>query len=185
MPEQIGFIRSKREIKFLILFIAARLIRPVEFETMQELVMIDPGVDFFEFSESMGSLVDTGHLSRSERERYAITAKGRENGRACEEELPFSIRLRAQELVEERNRQIRRAELVRVSSRRRYNGTWEADLELNDDSGLGLLRLTLAVPTEERAKDLVERYDAEPERFYSRLIQFLFDENNDTDKGKG
>ena len=176
MPEQIGFIRNKREIKYLILFVASRLIRPVSFETMQELVLIDPGVDFFEFSECMNSLVETEHLTRSKDERYAVTDKGRENGKVCEEELPFSVRLKAQELIEERNRQIRRSELVRASFRRRYNGTWETDLALIDDSGLEMLRLTLTVPTEDRAKDLARRYDAAPEKFSSRLINFLFNE---------
>ena len=106
----------------------------------------------------------------------SITDKGRENGKVCEEELPFSVRLKAQELIEERNRQIRRSELVRASFRRRYNGTWETDLALIDDSGLEMLRLTLTVPTEDRAKDLARRYDAAPEKFYSRLINFLFNE---------
>ena len=34
---RVGFIQDKLEIKFLILYVAARLIEPVPFEAMQEL----------------------------------------------------------------------------------------------------------------------------------------------------
>ena len=54
---RMGFIQDKLEIKFLLLYIASRLIEPVPFEAMQELAMIDDGVDFFDFSECMNDLV--------------------------------------------------------------------------------------------------------------------------------
>ena len=43
---RVGFIQDKLEIKFLILYVAARLIEPVPFEAMQELTMCDDGIDF-------------------------------------------------------------------------------------------------------------------------------------------
>ena len=63
---RMGFIQDKLEIKFLLLYIASRLIEPVPFEAMQELAMIDDGVDFFDFSECMNDLVTSGHLTLSE-----------------------------------------------------------------------------------------------------------------------
>ena len=46
-----GFISDKLEIKFLILYIAARVVGPVPFEVLQDLSMCDGGVDYFRFSE--------------------------------------------------------------------------------------------------------------------------------------
>ena len=40
-----GFIHDKLEIRFLILYIASRLHEPVSGEDLQELTMIDPGVN--------------------------------------------------------------------------------------------------------------------------------------------
>ena len=77
---RMGFIQDKLEIKFLLLYIASRLIEPVPFEAMQELAMIDDGVDFFDFSECMNDLVTSGHLTLSEDGLYAITEKGLRNG---------------------------------------------------------------------------------------------------------
>ena len=61
-----GFISSKLEIKFLILYISARLVEPVPFETLQELSMCDGGVDYFGFSECLADLVRTEHLTLKE-----------------------------------------------------------------------------------------------------------------------
>ena len=50
-----GFISGKLEIKFLILYIASRVVEPVPFETLQEVAMCDGGVDYFGFSECLAS----------------------------------------------------------------------------------------------------------------------------------
>lgn len=67
-----GFISGKLEIKFLILYIASRVVKPVPFETLQELSMCDGGVDYFGFSECLADLVRTEHLTLAEG-LYAIT----------------------------------------------------------------------------------------------------------------
>ena len=40
-----GFIHDKLEIKFLILYITARVIEPIPFDTGWDLAMCDEGVD--------------------------------------------------------------------------------------------------------------------------------------------
>lgn len=55
----VGFIRDKLEIKFLILYIAARVSEPLPLEGMQELTMCDDGIDYFAFSECLADLVKT------------------------------------------------------------------------------------------------------------------------------
>ncbi len=173
MP-QVGFIRSKNEIKYLILFIAERLIDPVPFETMQELTMCDPAIDFFEFSECLSYLVQTGHMTCSKEGRYAITKKGVENGRTCAEEIPYSVRLNAERLTEAKNRQIKRDRQVQSRVTPRANGTKTVELRLNDEQGIPLWRMELAVPDDAKAKDLIHRFQNHPEKMYSELIRLLF-----------
>ena len=81
---RVGFIQDKLEIKFLILYVASRLIEPVPFEAMQELTMCDDGIDFFDFSECLSNLVESQHLTLSDDGLYAITEKGLHNGAICE-----------------------------------------------------------------------------------------------------
>ena len=52
-----GFIHDKLEIKFLILYIAARLIEPVPFDTLLDLTLCDDAIDYFDFSECLADLV--------------------------------------------------------------------------------------------------------------------------------
>lgn len=176
---QVGFIRSKREIKFLILYIAERLIAPVPFEGMQELTMCDPAVDFFDFSECLNDLVDTGHMKCSPDGLYAITEKGVQNGRACVEELPYSVRLTADRLAEEYNQRLKRQKQVRSSVSPRKQGMFDVTLSFNDDDGAPLWRMELAVPDEDKAKALAKRFQAAPEKMYHDLIRLLFDPQTD------
>lgn len=60
-----GFIHDKLEIKFLILYITARVIEPIPFDTVWDLAMCDEGVDYFDFAECLSDLVRTEHLTLS------------------------------------------------------------------------------------------------------------------------
>ena len=50
---EVGFIRDKLEIKFLILYIAARLSEPADGAAMQDLTMCDDGIDYFDYAECL------------------------------------------------------------------------------------------------------------------------------------
>ncbi|MBO4915879.1 MAG: DUF4364 family protein [Oscillospiraceae bacterium] len=171
---QVGFIRSKQEIKFLILYIAERLIAPVPFEGIQELAMCDPAVDFFDFSECLSYLVDTGHMTYSQDGLYEITEKGMQNGRACAEEIPYSVRLNAEKLTEAYNQRIKRQKQVQSFIRQGKNGTFRVMLCFNDDDGTPFWNMELCVPDEDKAKALVKRFQNGPEKLYGELIELLF-----------
>ena len=58
-----GFIHDKLDIKFLILYLMARVVGPVDFTTLADLTFCDDGVEYFDFAESVAELVSTGHLA--------------------------------------------------------------------------------------------------------------------------
>ena len=180
--QQFGFIRSKNELKFLILYYAERLIAPVSFDVMHEITTTDAAIDQIEFLECLSFLVETGHLTRSEDELYAITRKGVENGRACADEIPYSVRLRAEKLAEEQNRLIKRSRQVRSKVEQRKNGTYGVTLRFSDDEDAPLWVMELTVPDEARANDLAARFQEGPELMYSRLIGVLFPPEKKDDK---
>ena len=171
---QVGFIRNKNEIKYLILYIAERLIAPVPFEVMQELTMCDPAIEFFDFSECLNDLVRTEHMTCSENDLYAITEKGVQNGRATAEEIPYSVRLNAEKLAAAQNQRIKRARQVQSRVSPLANGTLGVELRFNDDRGIPLWRMELAVPDEAQAKSLTKRFRDAPEQMYGDLIKLLF-----------
>ena len=168
-----GFIQDKLEIKFLILYLAARVIEPVPFDTLLDLTLCDDAIDYFDFSECLADLVKTEHLTLDEESGlYAITEKGRRNSEICETSLPYSVRLRCDKNLAKCNRKLRRKSQVRASTEKRDNGTYTVNLALDDDMG-NVMELKLAIPREDMAKMLTERFQKSPERLYSEIMRVL------------
>ncbi len=170
-----GFIHDKLEIKFLILYIAARVIEPIPFDTVLDLTMCDDAIDYFDFSECLNDLVKTGHLTLDENGLYAITDKGLRNSQICESSLPYSVRLRCDKNLTIWNRKLRRKSQVKASSEKRPNGTYTVRLSLDDDMG-SVMDLKLMVVRQDMAKVLEDRFRKSPERIYSQIMNILLDD---------
>lgn len=172
-----GFIQDQLEIKFLILYLAARVIEPVPFDTILDLALCDDAIDYFDFSNCLADLVRTEHLSLSGDGLYAITEKGRRNSAICESSLPYSVRLRCDRNLEKWNRKLRRRRQVQASMEQRPNGTYTVKLALNDDKG-GVMDLRLMVVDKAQAKAVVQRFRESPETLYSQIIRLLLAEES-------
>ena len=144
-------------------------------EAMQELAMIDDGVDFFDFSECMNDLVTSGHLTLSEDGLYAITEKGLRNGQICESSLPYSVRLAADKNITLFNQKLRRRAQIRSEITPRPNGTYTVSLAFCDEQDSPLLKMELMVPKEVMAKDLADRFRKNTEQLYASVINALFE----------
>ena len=170
-----GFIQDQLEIKFLILYIAARVVEPVPFDTILDLTLCDDAIDYFEFSDCLADLVRTGHLTLSADGLYAITEKGRRNSAICETSLPYSVRVRCDLNLEGWNRKLRRQRQVRASAEQRPNGTYTVKLALNDDKG-SVMDLRLMVVDQAQAKAVAQRFRKSPEKLYGQIIRLLLED---------
>lgn len=168
-----AFIHDNLEIKFLILYIAARVSRPIPVEGMQELTLCDSGIDYFSFSQCLNDLVRTEHLTLSDDGLYAITPKGLRNSEICESSLPMSVRLLTDRNVAAYNQMLLRKEQVRAQVTSRENGTYTVTLHFSDDVD-ELLHLELMAATRDLAQGLADRFQKNPEQFYTRLMDTLF-----------
>lgn len=168
----VGFIRDKLEIKFLILYIMARVGESVPLAELQELTMCDDGIDYFDFAECLNDLVNTEHLRLAE-DRYCITPKGLRNSEICESSLPYSVRIRADKNLGEYQKLLVRRNQVQSSVTERENGTYTVALRLRDEVD-SVMDLELMVATEEMARDLADRFRKNPEKVYSALLAALY-----------
>ena len=168
-----AFIHDNLEIKFLSLYIAARVSRPIPVEGMQELTLCDSGIDYFSFSQCLNDLVRTEHLTLSDDGLYAITPKGLRNSEICESSLPMSVRLLTDRNVAAYNQMLLRKEQVRAQVTPRENGTYTVTLHFSDDVD-ELLHLELMAATRDLAQGLADRFQKNPEQFYTRLMDTLF-----------
>ena len=172
---EFGFINDKLEIKFLILYIAARVVGPVPFAALQDLSMCDGGVDYFGFSECLADLVRTEHLTLDSQGLYAITEKGRRNSAICESSLPYSVRMQVDQNLVGYNEQLRRGALVGARIEEREGGGYAVTLSLSDELD-ELMHLRLLVTRPEMAKELKRRFQAHAETLYPRILAVLYGE---------
>ena len=90
-----GFIHTKEEIKYLILFAMDFLPFPVSFNTIVDLTTwCDEGFSYFELSEAFFEMLQTGHITSvaqldDNEQSYRITPRGREAAKVFEKQLPF------------------------------------------------------------------------------------------------
>ncbi len=166
-----GFVHEKLDIKFLILYVAARVSEPVPFEDMLELSMCDDGFGYFDFSDCLAELVASEHLELKDG-LYTITEKGLRNSAVCESSLAYPVRLRADKKLRDHNESIRRRSLVRGSISERENGTYTASLSFSDDVS-NLMTLEIMVPQKEQAEELCRRFKKQPAEFYGELMRHL------------
>lgn len=167
-----GFISGKLEIKFLILYIASRVVKPVPFETLQELSMCDGGVDYFGFSECLADLVRTEHLALTDG-LYEITAKGQRNSAVCESSLPYTVRMQAEQKLALCNEQLKRRALVKSSVLPRDKGGYEVTLSLSDELD-ELMNLRLLVTRQDMALELQKRFREGAEKLYAKILADLY-----------
>lgn len=170
-----GFIRDKLGIKFLILYVAAGVAEPMPMSDIQALTMIDDGIDYFDFSQCLNELVQTDHLRLDEQQQYTITPKGLKNSEICQSGLPYSVRLKADRLIQAHRQELVRRAQVQARVERRENGTYTVSLSLSDDVD-NVMRLQLMVATQEMAEDLARRFQKNPEQVYARLVSALYGE---------
>ena len=174
MP-RFGFIHDKLDIKFLILYIMARVAAPIDLPTLTDLTLCDEGVDYFDFAEAVAELVDTDHLTHAD-DRYAITEKGKRNGGICESSLPYSVRVKCDKNVARLNGQLRRDAQVRAQILpREADGTCTLRLSLDDGAG-NLLTVELLSPSEDQAERLAEGFRSHPEQVYNGILDVLLRE---------
>ena len=173
-----GFIHGELEQKILMLYVFAHLDEPVPFETALDLCLCDDGIRYFDFTERLRELIDTGHIALSDSNRYAITEKGRRDAEICAGELPYTVRTRCERATEACNRAMRRQEQVRSSVEPRPNGTFTVRMVLDDDIG-NLMDLQVVAPQKQLADTIAQRFQRHPERLYSRLMDLLLQEETE------
>ena len=167
-----GFIHSKLDIKLLILYILTRVVDPIDFDTLTDLVMCDDGVDYFQYAEALSELVDSGHLVLEE-DHYFPTDKGRRNSADAESSLSPVIRQRCDRRLAPLNAALKRKTQVRSYVEPSSDGTfYKVHLMLNDETD-NLFTLSLLAATQGEGEDIANRFNKYPERIYNQVLNIL------------
>ncbi len=168
--ERFGFIHEKLDIKILILYILRRLPGTVEPETLLELCQCDGGIGYFDYSDCLSELVESGHIESGE-DGYKITEKGARNADAVESSLPYSVRAKALKLIAPVEERLRRAAMIRAGH---VNGEDGCIVELGMSDGKGeVLNLRFLCAGEEQARKIERNFRTDAEGYYQRIAELM------------
>jgi len=170
MDERLGFIHEKLDIKILILFILRRLPGSVSRETLTELMQCDGGISYFDFSDCLFELIDTGMVIEDE-DGFTVSERGAEAGETVESSLPFSVRKKAEKLLQPEAERLRRLAMLTAEHEMTDSGCF-VTLAMSDGEG-EIFRTRLLCSGEEQAKRMERYYKHNAENIYHSVIEML------------
>lgn len=165
-----GFIHEKLDIKILILFILRRLPGTVERETLWDLCQCDDGVGYFDYSDCLSELIDTGHIDAVDG-GFRITEKGARNAEAVETSLPYSVRAKAEQVLAPVAARLRRDAMITTEHYMTDSGL-TAHFALSDGAG-EIIDLHVLVANEEQAKTMEKNFRISAEEIYHKIIAMM------------
>ena len=168
--DNFGFIHDRLDIKILILFVLRRLPGTVDPETLLELCQCDGGIGYFDYSDCLSELVESGHIEESE-EGFRITEKGARNADAVESSLPYSVRMKVLRLLGPVEERMRRAAMITARHIVDENGC-TVELAMSDGKG-EVAHLQLLCTGEDQARQIEKRFRRNAESYYQKIMELL------------
>ena len=166
-----GFIHDKTDIKLLILYFLKDLPDVIEHEELFELCTnCDGGIGYFAYSDCTAELVAAGQITEDEI-GYAITEKGRANLDVLKSSLPYSVRSRADKLLEPAIEKLLRRAMINASYNTTGTGTY-VKLSVSDGQG-AILKMDLLCGSEDQAKKIKKNFRLKAEEYYQNIIELL------------
>lgn len=165
MP-RFGFIHTKEEIKFLILYAMDFLPFPVSFDAIVDITTwCDKGFGFFELKEAFDEMVASEYIEEAPASHYAITAKGKETAALFAEQLPHSVRQTAQRSALRVTRKIRRDAAISTSVEPLSENDLLVKMEMD-----GVFSINMHVVSQAQASLLERAFQKNAEEIYDILL---------------
>ena len=166
-----GLVHDEVDLKLLILYILRRLPAPISKAELFDICICDNGVEYFDFSEYLDSLTESGNIELTAEDCYAITDKGSINASEVENSLPKSVRLAADRVIESASVRLRRYALVKASETADSNGI-TMHLALSDGD-INLLNVDIFCGDESRARIVRRNFRRNAEGYYDCFLKLL------------
>ena len=170
MEKHFGFIHEPMEIKLLILYVLRHLPAAIDAEQLADLVLIDGGINYFDYKDCLAGLVRTAQVDETEN-GYRVTAKGARNCEALEDTIPYSVRVKAERTMAPVIAEMRRNEMILANHETGEHGV-TVYLAVNDGIGT-ILDLKILAADEAQAKRIEKNFKRDAEEIYHRFVAEL------------
>lgn len=164
-----GFIRTKEEIKFLILYAVGFLPFAVDLETIVDLcTWCDDGFSYFEFKEAFDELVKTKHLNKTKTDLFEITQKGRDTMELFKSNLPFTVRQSAEQSALRVVQKLKRDSAITTSSKTISQNDIVVKMTMED-----VFSIEMNVVSKGQADMLKNNFKNNAEKIYQILLKAM------------
>ena len=170
MGERLGFINDKLDIKLLILFVLRRLPAEIDIENLADLILIDGGVGYFDYKECLAELLTTAQVEESDG-FVKITAKGSHNAEILENDLPYSVRYKAENTLAPVAEEMRRSSMI-LANHEIIDGGINVYLSVSDGIGT-IFDLKILAADIAQAEKIERNFKRKAEDYYNRFIEEL------------
>ncbi len=177
--QPVGKDRDKNYVKVFILYLLWNIDRPLDFATINDIMIQDGYVGYFDFAESFAELLDDGNVSEEcgedGVERYRITEKGIHVAESLSGDIFFEIRDKSlKSALRLLSFKERRAEVSCVFGEIPMveGGGYEVTCEVKEH-GRKTCSITVRVDSKERAETIKSNFYEHPETVYKGALALL------------
>lgn len=167
-----GFIKTKEDVKFLILYALCYLPEPATFEVLLDVcTWCDDGFTWFDFKEAFDELVSTGHITVADPcadTTYEISDKGHEALSAFSHRLPYTVREAAQRSALRVVRQAHRDAVILAHSEQVRPDDFLVHMGIDE-----VFSLEMHASSPDQASLLEKTFRAHAEEIYQALLHAM------------
>jgi hypothetical protein len=169
-------VREKNDIKIFILYLMRNIGYPLEFTELNDVVMRDGVVGYFDFVMCLGELVDSKNIEKIRDENgtelYSITAQGIRVSDTLESEIGISIREKslksAMRMLDFKKKGIKSGCTSSVLPDGRF--LFECYIS---ERGQDTVRVSLTVDNKRTPDRMIYNFDNNPEGVYKGLLSVM------------
>ena len=178
--QRLGFIHDMLDVKVLILYVTARANYPMTLQEIYETCYVDDCLSYFDVCTAIPEMMLSGHLRLVEEEKYIITDLGREDGSTTADSIAFTVRQKAENLINRFNRQLKRSSFVKTQIIPREGGEYSVIMTLDDEVS-NLMTLELVAPDQRQAVRLGKLFEKKAEKVYNLTMTELLSAEGELD----
>ncbi len=170
-----GGLTDVYEIKILICYLLDSIRKPVDQDTLNNIITYDNLVSFLDYSVALSELIDFGNLSLERQEDgsecFVLTDLGQETSRTLRKHVPIAIRERITATALNVLAQMKREREISIETVPVKDGLI-VKLAIHD-IGSDLMRFELLVPDQEQADIVIRKIKKDPAAFYRNTVEYL------------
>ena len=163
------------QIKLKVLFILNTLNLPITNMELTRFILENNYMDYFTLQEVVLELkkdgfMDSGHTEG--KESYMITTVGREAVEMFNDRIPMRFKLEITDKLKTLQKEVKRNKDLFAHYYQRKDKDFTVIIQALQES-ITIFNLSLNVPTEKLAKEIVAKWKKSPDKIYSEIINIL------------